>query len=380
MDKVPGPYWVPDNTRVSLKQYIKKYIDKLKTESIDKDTGDYKDEVYKKYDRRVMRLKWLYDATMGCHGTFEARRKELSVLRNVSVESITDDDVVQDVYHSVSSPDGFVRQYLEVAQIGVCLGNTMFVHGGVDSKSIGFLPDIDNKDDVQEVKGQELIDTHTVQQWIEILNDWAKKSIEEWKKFPKWDSTRSKRGGSPVMGYGYKLTMKGRTIMVIDFMSSGQPAHLDKTVCNYLLKSGIQRVVAGHRPFGDSPTIIKSNGVEVIDGDTSYSDMSKPDNRGCAVGEICIQGSLSKNCTYIHGVLKTGQEYEFYLDNDGSHVESDPFIGREIPPGWWVKAKLKNTPEDGKQYLVSRGQGHDVHYQYFSAKELSDFVSQNIVA
>lgn len=38
--------------------------------------------------------------------------------------------------------------------------------------------------------------------------------------------------------------------------------------------------MVGHKPHADSPTIIKGNGVEVIDADTSYSDPKADDNRG----------------------------------------------------------------------------------------------------
>jgi len=73
--------------------------------------------------------------------------------------------------------------------------------------------------------------------------------------------------------------MHGRTVTVSSFFERGHPQLLKADVCNYLNKSGIQRVLVGHKPFGDSPTILRNASVEAIDADTSFSDPTKPDNR-----------------------------------------------------------------------------------------------------
>lgn len=51
-------------------------------------------------------------------------------------------------------------------------------------------------------------------------------------------------------------------------------------MANQLHNFGIARILVGHKPHGDSPTIIKKNGIEIIDADTSYSDPTAYDNRG----------------------------------------------------------------------------------------------------
>ena len=67
------------------------------------------------------------------------------------------------------------------------------------------------------------------------------------------------------------------------------PAHMLRT----LGEGGIRRVVIGHTPHGNCPTVVKEGGgaagsaaVETIMCDTSYSDMSHEDNRGEAVAEV----------------------------------------------------------------------------------------------
>lgn len=92
------------------------------------------------------------------------------------------------------------------AQLGVCIGDTLFVHGAVSRLSIGFVPSDDTKDAIHEVrvalsfpsidrspflvclqvKGTEMKDSHTAQEWITALNAWSKKHVEGWKAQPYW--------------------------------------------------------------------------------------------------------------------------------------------------------------------------------------------------
>ena len=59
--------------------------------------------------------------------------------------------------------------------------------------------------------------------------------------------------------------------------------------------SGVRRLICGHTPHGDCPTVIKSGGgrrapalLEVILADTSYSDTRAADQRGAAVGVVIL--------------------------------------------------------------------------------------------
>ena len=75
--------------------------------------------------------------------------------------------------------------------------------------------------------------------------------------------------------------------------ADSMPAQTPAALMAALNASGIRRLVLGHTPHGDCPTIIKSGGqgaadphLEVIMADTSYSDMKAADNRGEAVSEV----------------------------------------------------------------------------------------------
>lgn len=207
--------------------------------------------------------------------------------------------------------------------------------------------------------------------------------------------------------------MQGRTVAVSTFFEGGKLRPIDADAEEYLLKSGIQRVLVGHKPWGDSPTVIRTEwhdtkqtagvapvslpkpiGVELIDADTSFSDTTKPDKRGCAVSAVLIRGkSLHDNYTHIRGVLKDGMKIDFCLPpplragvtNEAVTsttydvgVEMDTLIGRKTPDGWWVKAKLAvaqgdhhhQQAEEDQQYLLSRGEGREVFYSYVTRKDL----------
>jgi len=90
----------------------------------------------------VNKLKWMLDHTMGCQGTFELRRKEIAHRRGSPINEVTDEDVFRSFRESVLSPDGFVRNYLIRGQLAAVIDNTLFVHGGLDFSTLGFVPDI----------------------------------------------------------------------------------------------------------------------------------------------------------------------------------------------------------------------------------------------
>jgi hypothetical protein len=89
-------------------------------------------------------------------------------------------------------------------------------------------------------------------------------------------------------------------------MNGGNPQQASVEVQEYLLNSGIHRVVTGHKPFGDSPTILRAptDRFEVVVADTSFSDTTQRDMRGIAVSEVLIRGTLQHNQTVVHGVLR----------------------------------------------------------------------------
>lgn len=61
------------------------------------------------------------------------------------------------------------------------------------------------------------------------------------------------------------------TIIYCSYLENGAPAAHSKAVADWLLQSGVRRVVVGHQPQGDAPLIQDLHGVQTISVDTSYA-------------------------------------------------------------------------------------------------------------
>jgi hypothetical protein len=106
---IPGPYWVTEaSIRVTPIQYLRSLLTV---------TEGHDEAAIARVNTRVNRLKYLLIHTMGADTTFENRRRELALIENRSLASITDEHVCQHFHDSVTQPDGFMRQYIELSQV-----------------------------------------------------------------------------------------------------------------------------------------------------------------------------------------------------------------------------------------------------------------------
>lgn len=257
-----------------------------------------------------------------------------------------------------------MRQFLEAGQLGLIINETLFVHGGL----IGYFETNEILDTLGCIPGKEN-PSQDVHQWVEELNAWLQSQLQEWKSTPTWkkvdgDATRI-RGGEALMDYvvpGLPPTVVLARHLDKKSNPTAFPQHLSKK----LVASGIKRLVVGHTPHGISPTVIKDKDFEILMCDTSFSDMTKPDNRGIAACQVLIDGSVSR----INGTLPDGGEIDFSLSLEDKSPSFDPYIGKEVGDGFWVKAKLKETPKDGKNYLLFNVNGYSYTYKYVSKDEI----------
>jgi hypothetical protein len=71
----------------------------------------------------------------------------------------------------------------------------------------------------------------------------------------------------------YQAAMDWRTVGVTNYFENGpHPIHPGAAVKSYLAKGGINRVIVGHKPFGDSPVVMREHGLDVLTCDTAFSD------------------------------------------------------------------------------------------------------------
>ena len=140
------------------------------------------------------------------------------------------------------------------------------------------------------------------------------------------------------------------------------PRTIDSDVVTFLNRSGIQRVVVGHRPHGDSALVIRQKDLSVITMDTSYAsfvhgvDVIKTGSRrGVAVSELllCLKEENEYDAV-VHGILADGTKYELC-------PERDDLVGQKRSDGWYVKSERvgnqkvlwsRMTKPEGAMYSV----------------------------
>eukprot|EP01063_Lacrimia_lanifica_P022814 TRINITY_DN30328_c0_g1_i1.p1 TRINITY_DN30328_c0_g1~~TRINITY_DN30328_c0_g1_i1.p1 ORF type:complete len:487 (+),score=139.04 TRINITY_DN30328_c0_g1_i1:80-1462(+) len=288
---------------------------------------------------RVSKLKWILAHTMGAAEAFEGRRAELAAAGGPRP---TDEDVVESFLGSLR-PGGFVNRYLRRAALVHRVGNTLFVHGGLTPENIGFVPELgvslDPPDADRPIPGTRYSD---VDEWTARLQEFTEYNLDEWEARPHWECIggAKTRGGCGLIGYGYSKTMRGHTVMTTSFLNAaGMPHAPAAPVLDFLHRNGIERVVTGHQPYGDSPGLIRLGGVEVVFADTSYSDGGAEDNRGVARAAV----TLHPTRTTISGTLSDATEYSF--DTDAHDYLGRPvlYAGDASGEVWWCKALLAES-------------------------------------
>jgi len=379
IDDIPAPHWDPNAP--TLRAYLEE-VAKTKGLATAEDANT-----------RVERLRYMLRHTLGCPDTFEFRRQELAILNgNCDVEAISDDQVVENFVHEVEHPEGSLRQYLENANVAAIVGNTLFVHGAVDANTMKYVPREDTRFErpLSRPPGKICDD---VEDWVDALNDYLKAGLRDYRSRPLWDENRTTRGGEALLALQNRAAVWGRSIIsncygdggcittdhALQYLNDPDRSELeekdplvfenvssnprDPKVAAWLKDDGIRRVVVGHKPTGDCPAVLSAayTGVEIVSGDTSYSDTSADDNRGLALPNIEIVGeSKADNQLEISGRLSDGREYHSVFNRlHGDEIDKtvgDSNLGIETRDGYWIKAHTS------KHYRLCRGKGREVEH------------------
>eukprot|EP00937_MAST-01D_sp_MAST-1D-sp2_P002849 g2849.t1 len=348
LEELKAPFWMPAAARpgFTVAAFLREQIADSGTSGSESGgaltaTG----EALLAANTRANRLHYMLQRTMGCPRTFEHRRAELQLLRELrsggvgesagdgiddrvgGVATVSDEDVVESFAASVdpclgagstSSPSAgtgrawlrqlsaVVLEYIEAAELAAVVGNTLFVHGAVTERNMGFVPSdatrwADNGDN--GAGGVCLAHAGPVGTWVRALRGFRRRALAHWHRAPLWDAARRRRGGEALLAYAHRRAVANRSAMVASYVDDNgvHAAAAPPRVAAWLRASGIERVVVGHKPVGDYPLVLRAaagpsarggagmpagtreeHGVEVIMADTSYSDPSADDNRGCA--------------------------------------------------------------------------------------------------
>eukprot|EP00908_Phaeocystis_cordata_P010696 Transcript_21548.p2 GENE.Transcript_21548~~Transcript_21548.p2 ORF type:complete len:427 (+),score=185.57 Transcript_21548:407-1687(+) len=409
IDEIPPPHW--DRKAPTLRQHLERVAAEraLPGGAAAANT-------------RVERLKYMLQHTLGCPRTFETRREELRLLRGVRKEQVSDEEVTDSFVAEVApGAGGALRSYLEHASLAALLGNTLFVHGAVDARSLGLVPADDTRFALPPPHAEaEQLERRFkrfdgVTAWVEALNAFLRRGLADHARRPHWDAARASRGGEALLAMQNRAAVLGRTVVSNCFADGGtitsertvaERQHVaqaaptdplvyerfcadprDAAVAAWLRRGGVRRLVVGHKPSGDSPAVLCSRytGLEVISADLSYSDARAPDNRGAAVAGVLIRGeSLQANHALVYGTLSDGRRHEARLrtlggDEDGAG--GDPYVGSEVGDGWWVKARCwaPSGAPSGATYLLAKGAGRKVEYRNVPVDEMERHVQIDLV-
>ncbi|AHE68086.1 metallophosphoesterase [Legionella oakridgensis] len=302
---------------------VERYVSKLSTEQC-----------------QTLYLKWMLNETMGCGpfkgkpDTFEYRRMELAEISEQSAEQISDEMVTQSFIDSVA-PTGVISNYLRNAQLGVVLGETLFLHGAVTPANIGYVPGLSES-------GTRI---DNAKEWVEALNAWYKAQIEDWEKNPV-EKKMSPPGHKPLDRY---VLFNPQSVVTTNWYRNNQLAPISDEVVRFLNRAGIYRVVTGHQPFSDFPLIIRQpSSLEVIVGDTGYSDPNNPhDNRGQAIHNLEINehgvveiDAVRQDGSVIKQRLPSRVQVQMKEDIDLGHFTEDGRLIRLDASSQYVSSQL----------------------------------------
>mmetsp|Transcript_54216 Transcript_54216/g.129191 ORF Transcript_54216/g.129191 Transcript_54216/m.129191 type:complete len:945 (+) Transcript_54216:92-2926(+) len=290
---------------------------------------------------RVNTLKWMLHF-MGCQKTtFATRKHELALLDpNVVVD---DEAVVDSFVESVhpSSRDPWMLRLLKMGHLALVLDDTLFVHCGMHDAALNHVPG-----KAEPAK--------SLEHWCIELEFWKEHQLEEFVKSPHWYPAEGgrRRGADDLILYGTPGYPDEATICYYNPFASGNPQLRSAKVEDYLTESGINRVLSGHQPHGQSPTVVRHprTGLLCVTADTSYSDPAaeKLFNKANMRGHVVSLVRIHKDTVHISGVLADGTEHECNLRSDPDDDEMpDGLVGRQLTDNSWVKTVI--TQGDGTE-------------------------------
>lgn len=264
-------------------------------------------------------LRWIFSYTMGAGGAFEHRREELG--------PGTNDDAVVESFLADVRDGGDHFEYLARCQLGFRQGRTLFVHGGLTDESFLCVP------------GKP--PSASLEQWLVSLNGWYREQLDavtsdavDSDGRPLWTQLMAYQAPLPGTRLNQTSVVYGRTADPLN-----NPLLPPKSVRQQLNDEGVRRLVVGHTPNGDSPSILRAASFELVIADNSHARVSE----GAKV-------LLDDDRTSVEAVtvLDDGGRHEVHFDV-ALDDERTP-IGRRLKrTGELIKGRLR-----GGAYLLFR--------------------------
>lgn len=311
-------------------------------------------------DGPLAAMHWMLNCNMGCQvTTYKTRKTELALLNG----RVTDTDVLES-FRDCANPkaeDPWMLDLLRVGKLASIIRDALFVHADIPRSALGYVP---------QVKEEKL---DSCQEWVDALNSWKNSEIAAYIAQPSW-CTRERlphedvkwscsdtwriRGGAGLIDYGAPGAPGhgGMTVTYGNPFKNGNCTLVDPEVEDILIKWGIKRVLSGHQPHGQSPTVVRHprSGLLRITGDTSFSHMAsqklfnKANNRGNVISVVTLHGDTVR----IHGdMLDCAHDTLLHVDPKQDEIPH-ALVGRQLKSEGWVKAVVV-PEEDGEGTMMA---------------------------
>jgi hypothetical protein len=286
---------------------------------------------------RAALLRWILDHTMGARRAFDMRLAELSH----EAGAVTAEDVAESFLADVS-PGGPLTEYLAACQLAYRHEGTLFVHGAVTGESLGAVPGHARKiDDIDE--------------WIAALNGFYREQVTAYRE-------RRMVGGEPAWAplVAYQAPVPGTRLHQASVVYGrpadglGNPVLPAPEVTAALMRAGIGRVVVGHTPSGDTPSVLREDGFQLVIADNSYGRVE----RGT---QLEIDGERLRVAASV--LLDGGSEAAVRFELP-SLSGAGPVGLRDATTGRLVKGKLESGDYLGFRFL----EGYTVEQTPLSAE------------
>ncbi len=297
-----------------------------------------------KENTRVNRLKFMLETTMGAKQAFEFRRGELKAAGKPS----GDNDVLES-YRTDIAPGGVFREFLELSQLAYRRGNVLVVHGGITEQNYLKVPGPDGT--LKEVTSLDAM--------VDGLNKWYKAQLKELAETGKAPALVAYQARKPGV-------MENQDSVVYGHYSdaSGNPVLPPRWIFEALKRAGIDWVFSGHRPYGESASILR--GPIIGDSPINFviADNSHTPTRSSNYVALSADGAKLSVSGRTH-LNEKGPEMEVAFEVDRADTLSP--IGKRTADGFLVRAKLA----DGRFLIVRTHPDYTRTEKIVSAAELA---------
>lgn len=275
---------------------------------------------------RAELLKWIFAHTMGAADAFEHRRTELTLETRAH-----DDESVAQSFLDDLAPGGDLERYLARCQLGFRAGHTLFVHGGLAAEALTVVPG--------EAPGD--LRRLDVDEWLARLERFyagqmaafGARALEPDGR-PAWESAILYQ--APLRG---KKSNPGSVVYGRMCDEHNNPALPSREVIEALLRAGVRRIVVGHTPSGDTPSIVRATETarpfEVIIADNSRS-------RVATGSKLFVRDEafrVEARCVLDDGAPRPVQ-VELAADDRatpiGKRIDDGSLVKAELADGWLV--------------------------------------------